>query len=363
MSAHIVDPSKIQSELSKISGEVEKGNKKRSASLFNLIIYTQKNSRTEYIHAIAQKVIEKFPSRVIFISVDKTAPKEQLKTAVSVMTAASGEFIISCDLIEILSSKEMEEKVPFIILPHLIPDLPIYLLWAEDPSLESPLFKQLETYATRLIFDSESTDNLTQFAKTLLKEKASSKCDIADLNWARTEHLREVLVTSFNTPEKIKSLFQTTAIKIAYNCKESPFFCHPKVQAIYLQSWLATRLNLTLKQVSTEKDNLVFTYSRDNMPVTITLEHVRNEHFPTGMVIDLEFSSKEGFHYSFIRDASNTHQIIATYSTNEKCEMPERFIFPKTGSGQSLVKEIFHKGTSAHYLKVLDLINAMKLDK
>ncbi len=327
-SAHIVDPSKIQTELDKIWNQIDKTNKVR-ASLFNLIIYTKKNKRTDYIYAIVQKVIERFPSRVIFISENG---EEQLKTAVSVMNASTGDFVIACDLIEILCSKKNQMEVPFVILPHLVPDLPIYMLWEDDPSVENPLFTELQKYATRIIFDSETTDNLPRFAKTVL----SAKCEVADLNWARIEPTREVLSTTCEHKEKLELLLHTKEVKIVYNEVQSDYFTHPKIPATYLQSWLATRMGWD--------------------PKIITLETQKIEKLPPGMILSIDFATNTNYHLSFQRNIESPNQILSIYSTPEHCDIPINFIFPKQESGQSLIKEIFHKGTSSHYLKVMENI-------
>ncbi len=324
-SAHIVNPSKIQEELDKIWNQIDKTNKVR-ASLFNLIIYTKKNKRTDYVYAIVQKVIERFPSRVLFISQDH---EEQIKTAVSVMNASSGEFVIACDLIEILCSEKNQGEVPFILLPHLVPDLPIYMLWADDPSVENPLFTQLQKYATRIIFDSETTNDLPRFAKTVL----SLKCELADLNWARIEPIREVLAASCKHKEMLEVITHAKEIKISYNLQESDYFIHPKTPATYLQSWLSARLELD--------------------PKIITLETQKIEKLPPGIILSVDFSTTSNYDLAFQRNIESPNQISAIYSTPEHCNMPTNFIFPKQEFGQSLIKEIFHKGTSSHYLGVM----------
>ena len=87
-SLHQVTPADIQSELNRIWESLETKNVAR-ACLFNLIFYTQKNQRAAYIQKIAQKVVEKFPSRVIFVSVDKESKENFLKTDVSILSSSN----------------------------------------------------------------------------------------------------------------------------------------------------------------------------------------------------------------------------------------------------------------------------------
>jgi hypothetical protein len=75
---------------------------------------------------VAKKVMEKFPCRLLFITV-KEGSKE-LKTQVSVISPHKEDSEVACDLLEIEISKDWQERVPFLILPHFVSDLPIYMV-------------------------------------------------------------------------------------------------------------------------------------------------------------------------------------------------------------------------------------------
>lgn len=344
-------PADIESALNKIWDSLEATNKMR-ASLFNLIFYTQKTHRAGYFHKIAQKVIEKFPSRVLFVTVDKSASEPYLKTTVSVLSAGD----IACDLIEIDVSGSEQPRIPFMILPHILPDLPVYLVWAEDPTRDDPISYQLEQFASRLIVDSESTDNLPRFASALLKHREQSHSDIADLNWARLESWRDLLSATFYSQERLAALKSAKTLQIRYNAQESTFFCHTRIQSIYLQGWLACQLDWDLTEIRSEKERLSFFYRSATDPVAIHLEPERHADLPPGTVLSVDLLTHQQQHFCFTRNLHAPQQITLQLSTPIQCDIPIQFIFAKTESGQSLVKEICHKGTSSHYLKVLNLV-------
>ena len=50
-------------------------------------------------------------------------------------------------------------------------------------------------------------------------------------------------------------------------------------------------------------------------------------------------------------------------SSPEFCALPMNYVLDKDLSGQSLVKEICHKGTSEHYTKVLKLLTTIENKK
>ncbi len=323
--------SEIPAALAKLWDALE-GTSKMRASLFNLLIVAPKNQRTKYVRTITLKVLERFPSRVIFTTIDNAG--DSLNANVSLIPGASYEVV--CDFIEIEASKQAQDKIPFVILPHLLPDLPLYILWAEDPVQDNPISHRLEKWATRIIFDSEVTDNLPAFAKTLLEH--AKDCEIADLNWGRIESWRDLLASTFYSQDRLETLKKAQKICITYNAFETPFFCHTKIQALYLQSWLATQLGW--------KDKDLF-----------QLKPAINQDLPPGTVISLDIFTSTDIHFAFSRDPKHPYQIRTIICDIEKCEIPTLFIFSKAKSGLSLVNEITHNGTSPHFLKVLEFLS------
>lgn len=344
-------------QVSEISGALTKlldslqGTNKMRASLFNLLVVTPKNARTDYVNKITLKVLERFPSRVIFVSINKTQVDDYLKADVSIIPSAKGVSDVVCDFIGIESSKKSLPKIPFIILPHLLTDLPIYILWTEDPVYDNPLSHQLEKWATRIIFDSEVTDNLPAFAKTLLDHVKD--CEIADLNWGRTENWRELLSSTFYSDQRLAMLRNANKITLTYNAHETASFCHTKIQALYIQSWLATQLGWKLTKA--ERDR--FEYG----PLVVEIKPNQNLDLAPGAVLSIDIFTPSELHFSFSRDIVHPFQVKTIICDIEKCEIPSVFIFSKTQSGLSLVNEITHNGTSPHFLKVLEFLSAQDL--
>lgn len=356
-SEYIIHPSEIEKQLTQIWDSLQ-GTGKMRACLFNLVIYTRKNPRMDYLYKISQKLIEKFPSRIIFVTIDDEATDPVLKTSVSVISAGSTETSIACDLINIVLSKHNEERARFILLPHILPDLPIYLVWSDDPSKNNPLTKQLEKLATRVIFDSESTNSLTDFANSLIEHKEKLGSDIADLNWARIEGWRHALIETFKSPDKLDHIRNVSKIKIGYNCKETEFFCHTKIQAIYLQGWIANQLEWQFEKVTSDQNQLHFIYKNGEKTVEILLVPETADKLAPGRVISLEMTNKTES-YTFCRAQDQEHIINIKYSTPSLCELPSQFVFERYESGQSLVTEIFHQGTSPHYFSLLQMIQKL----
>src|SRR6185436_13703393 len=96
--------SEIPTALARLWDALEGTNKMR-ACLFNLLVVSPKNQRTDYVRQITLKVLERFPSRVIFTTVDKTLQNDSLDASVTLMPGAKGSYDVVCDFIEVQASK------------------------------------------------------------------------------------------------------------------------------------------------------------------------------------------------------------------------------------------------------------------
>ena len=351
-----IHPADIETELEKIWDSLQGTNKMR-ACLFNLIIYAKKSQRVGYLNEMAQKIIEKFPCRIIFVTYDEACSSHELKTAVSVMTADEGEYEIACDLIEVEVCDKDHPKVPFVILPHILPDLPIYLVHADDPTFDNPIAQKLEHLAHRIIFDSEAAADLPAYAKAVLSHNERCNADIADLNWARTEGWRQLFASVFKGKECLEDIKHTKKIQIHYNSRETDYLCHTNVQAIYLQAWLSVQLGWTLKKAS---KGLSFQYAGEFGIIDVELIPDKMDAISPGRILSIEISTDRDIEYSFKRKEKCPHHVMIEKSSPELCSLPTNYVLDKDVSGQSLVKEICHKGTSTHYIKVLQLLSKIE---
>lgn len=347
----LVEPDAIESELKAIWEKLAQENKTR-ACLFNLLIFNRYSPRTDYIRSIAQKVVEKFPCRLIFISEDPDAEKPYLKTAVSVIMPQSKESSVACDHIDIGVGGADIERTPYLVLPHILPDLPTTLLWTEDPTVPHPLFKPLTKLADRLIFDSESAADLFAFAKTVFALQKKGPFDVADLNWARTEEWRDLLAFLFRTPEKINHLAHLKSLNLVYNQKENAYFTHLKIQSMYLIAWLSSRLSWKLGE------GLKCTSNHGSIAVSIDSKPWKN--LGPGTIISMCLETKDKTLFDCERKKLEPHCVDIKVTTDEKCDLPFQFLLQQTATGHSLVQEICRRGTSVHYFEMLQTLMKMK---
>jgi glucose-6-phosphate dehydrogenase assembly protein OpcA len=344
----IVSPAQIESELLRIWDSLDKTRQMR-ASLFNLIVFNRLSTRTDYIRNIVQKIIDTFPCRVLFVTHDPDPHKHYLKTAVSVI-ASKGPNGTVCDDIDIGVAGAEWERVPYVILPHLLPDLPIYLLWAEDPNEAHPLFQPLAMLSTRIIFDSESAEHLRGFSQSLLSLKEQKGRDIADLNWARMEGWRDLLASTFDSKDRIHDLNDIQELSITFNARKTDFFCHLKIQAMYLLGLVSSRLGWNYQSMKKTNNRFCFEFDND---ISASIESAFLQDLPPGSILSMKVVTKGHSHYEFVRNDKPPFQVTVQISTHDRCELPFQFVLGKSPMGQSLVREIFLKGTSPFFLETL----------
>lgn len=355
----IVSPSTIESSLDEIWKTLasREGGAKMRACLFNLILVTKDTPRAAYIRGVAETVIAKFPCRILFINIEKGKKEESLRTSVSVVGVSGQSSDVACDLIEFVVAEASTDRIFFTVLPHLIPDLPVYLLWAEDPIKDNPLSHQLETLASRLIFDSEATDNLPLFAKSLLHHREVTKSDIADMNWARSENWRTLLISTFSSPQRLEELQDTISLKIEYNALETTFFCHTIIQSIYLQGWLACQLGWHFQEMEKKGQDTFFKYNNaKGQLVTVELVRSVTKDLAPGAITTLTLVTSGEGNFKFVRTPDKPQQVTMYLCSQDRCSMPTQFVLAKGGIGLTLVKEICRKGTNTHYLRLLEFL-------
>lgn len=347
--SQIVDPKQIEKKLTDIWRDLKKVGQMR-ACLFNLILYNPLSKRTDYIKKISQKVLEKFPCRIILINYDPS--KESLESSVSVIPQDSKENSVVCDYIEINSGEKDLERASFLILPHLLPDLPVYMLWGDEIELNNPLYSRLEEFCTRTIFDSECAKDLSMFTKSLVDIQSN----IADLNWGRIESWKNLFVLSFQPCLYLEDLKKAEKISIYYNSYQNDYFKNNKIQALYFHAWLADRLGWEFK--SSTKEGLIY-QRNDGKEVIFSLIAKEDSSLKPATIISVKVDSEGEKLFEFLRSDTNENQVLFHVSTKTVCEVPNNFWLDKVHEGQSLVKEIYNKGTSKHYLSMLKTLQKL----
>ncbi len=353
-----IDVKQIESALTDL-WEKHQGTNTIRASLFNLVIYVKKDLREEYLQKIAKTIIRKYPCRIIVITEFEQTGEEFLRTYVTDMIPSEKSSIF-CDVINFEVAGSYRDRIPFVVLPHLLPERPVYLLWGDDPLKKDPISIKLENRATRTIFDSESAVNIVDFAEMVLAHQNKVFCDIADLNWARCASWRNLFSNAFNTPSNFECVNDAKEIQIFYNTLETEHFSHTKIQATYFQGWIATKLNWKLDTVLRTKDEISFNYISGKGNVVIHLSPGRNKNVAPGRILSANINSHQNETITFERDKDDINKIALHHCTSSTCDMPIFHLFGEEMGSRSIMQEIYSQGTDTSFLRVLELIKTCK---
>lgn len=332
------------------------GKKTIKGSLFTLVIYVREERSVNYFQDLVNTILDKFPCRIIFIQ-ETPSPTPHLLVSVSTVNTGQGGSV-TCDKISIDASPDQLQRIPSLIMPHLIPDLPIYLLWGQNPFEEHTIFPHLRPYASRVIFDSECSDDLSLFCREMQTNLNILKMDIMDINWALVSNWRDVLTQLFDTPEKIEHLRHLKSMVIAYNYNKTDTLHHPEIRAIYLQGWLAGCLQWKYKLTEKFQSNALLTYTSYNNPVVVALSPVAQSDLPPGGIVSVNITTTAGNSYQLVRKI-NLSQVLIHVSSKEKCDLPFTLPLPNIHKGLSFIKEIFYSPLGNQYREMLNKINQL----
>lgn len=333
---------------------------KGKACLFNLVIYTQEKRRLEYFQELVKCVVDKFPCRVIFIQGSLDSKESFLKTSLTSICTGSIDCSLTLDQLFIEASNDRLQEVPFLVLPQLAPDLPVYLLWGQNPTKENQILPHLEKYATRIIFDSECTDDLALFSHQLLLKMRALNCDLVDMNWARFQGWRYALSQVFDTPAKLGHLKLAKEIKVLFNSQATEAFHHQEIQALYLQAWLATQLGWTFHSTSHQPGKIIHIFSAQHHQIPIEITSCSSDQFGVGSLVSISITGSNDHHFEFVRKESQPQNILVTLTTHNTCDIPYIIPLPNRTHNFAFIREILYAPISGHYAAMLQTISQNK---
>lgn len=331
------------------------GKNLQKASLFTLIVLVKDATRTLFMHRLVELIMKKFPCKVVFISIDTGAKESFLNQNRSTFIVGEGAAAISCDVLSITTSKDNLQRVPFLVIPEIIADLPAFALLGHDPSELRTVVDQLEPLVNRIIFDANSLKNIGQFAEGI--SSLPHKQKYVDLNWARTKPWRESFARVFNTKESFAHLSSANRIEISYSRRPSSTVHTPDTQAILFQAWLASRLGWEPTSVEDTPDQMIAHYTSRTEEIDIILTPTDSIILDDGNIASIEIRGEKELHYLLEYERDDRH-IVVHASSQDRCEMPYALFVGSFQRGRALPSEIFLQATSDHYLPMLELLSS-----
>ncbi|MBS0622832.1 MAG: glucose-6-phosphate dehydrogenase assembly protein OpcA [Verrucomicrobia bacterium] len=344
-----VDVSKIESQLATIWESLASPDKIKAA-LFNLIVHLPDRQHVDYVHRITQGILKKHPSRVIFLIEDPQATEDLLRTQVTLAEISSDPIPVTCDQIQLEFSPSQRKKIPFIILPHFLPDLPVYLLWLGDATGAKNLYEDLEHWISKVIFDPDTIAALPQYTQNLKDLRKRYQGFISDLNWTLIEGWRRAIAALFDSPEQLEQLGHLKSVKMICSTKSTEFNRDPSLPALYLLCWLAAMMEWEILSFQREQEGAFMSFKEGSA----TIEVAQKPSLSFGTILEVEILSDQGYGYHLAMGEDSKFATVHRFDP-QKCDLPYTCFTGRTGRSRALMREMFKEGSSSHFLRTTEL--------
>ncbi len=328
------------------------------ACLFNLIVISYDLERGLYCQELVRIITERFPCRIISVRAEQDTQYDFIRKTWSTLVVGTEGSRITCDALSIEASTNQLKQVPFLILPNIVPDLPVYIILAHDPTQDQLLLNQIESYANRLIFGTPSVDSMQRFATSVRQMIKAKPIQFIDIAWARSKGWREVLSRVLAEPEKLEACKGATNIHIVYSAQPGIASTRYELQALYLQAWLASRLGWTLLSVENSRATPRITYQTpQGSSLVITFGIQNSDILSQGAIWSIEINGSSEHHFLISHERDSRHVNVHA-SGPDRCDMPYSIFISNYQRGAALINELFYQPPSDHYLAMLNVFDS-----
>jgi glucose-6-phosphate dehydrogenase assembly protein OpcA len=187
--------------------------------------------------AIADAIASQNPCRIIAL-LPTAGDDEGVKAQVSAycpIQKRNQSTLICCEYITLQGTESALERVSGMVASLVISDLPRFLWWKADPSLDNPLLRKLASQFNSVVVDSSKFLDVSSDLLGL-QTLAGEGIKIIDLNWARLAPWQELTAEAFDPPQRRAAIGDVDLVTIDFE-KGNP------TQALMFLSWLASRLS------------------------------------------------------------------------------------------------------------------------
>jgi hypothetical protein len=325
------------------------------ASLFNLISYLP-HTQPSFVRKIIENTVEKIPFRGIRISVEEdTSTPLTLETSTRILD--KGHFSIVCEHISIHASAGELPKIPFMLMPYLIPDLPIYLLWDQNPLNDRVILPSLHRFATRLIFKADDFGDWQSFGHKMLEYLDTCRIEVMDINWALMGTWRDAFVRLFYSSQAIEQLRYSKQLTITYSGDNSH---SDATQSIYLCSWLAAQLGWSSVYLRQTELGFQAHYNHACGGIDVALKSAPecaptcspDAFYEKGTLLAIAITTGNDVHYELKRHPLG-RQATVHISCSDSCELPFALPISTLWRNLTYMRELFHYRSGTHYRNML----------
>jgi len=208
------------------------------ACSMTMMVIADETEDTQGIAETLVKLMQEHPSRAIVIRLrDCAEPCLESRVFAQCWKPFGSRQHICCEQIEITTSDASLPDVHAVVLPLIVADLPVILWCRSGRATDLEGFRELESLAQKVIFDSGVfPDQEKALSKLLTASLPGTR--VADLAWSRLTRSRELIAQSVNSEDLLHSLRQVDVVRVRARGPK------PDVPARYFAAWLSNRLAL-----------------------------------------------------------------------------------------------------------------------
>ena len=324
--AKTLDVQTVEQELSRLWMENAGGEDQETAVMrarvLNLLVYVSSAEALAEVNELLSEVTSVHPCRALVMVAERDGADSDIEMLVSSYCQSSGAAKtrnLCCEQVTMRASGRFSVELPSAAEPLLVPDLPIFLWWRDQPRLNDGVFRKLSHASDRVIFDSadflQPYTDLFALAGLLQKERAAHT-GLSDLNWARLTSWRGLLANFYDVREYRETLDRINHVRIEYVAPEAaPEAIAPK--ALILAGWLMSRLGwrVASSQPVQAKGRAVH-LERAGREIVIEFKSVSRRAEMHGWIARVELRAEEPAHSAFIVARSEDGRYLETQTTS-----------------------------------------------
>ncbi len=335
------------------------------ACVLNLVIFADSGTRLAPVTDVITKLTWSYPCRAIVLVSEPQNPTNDMQASISThcQQPSPNAKKVCCEQITIRGLGQGSERLPSMVLPSLVPDLPVVLWWPGDPTMDGQTFERLLEDTDRFISDSshfaDPIRSLNQLANLI---EARPRLAISDFNWARLTPWRGLVAQFFDEPQMLPYLSNVDSIEVEYvvaAANEQPNLA----MSLLLTSWLADKLGwqpaFGLKWRGKTASLIL---NQNGQPLTITFKGHTEPHNDPGCITSVRLTTslndKEAiFAVSLAADSGLAYTMIE--ENNEPST--RQVMLPKRDDAELLTEELRESNRDATYeaclLMVRNILN------
>jgi glucose-6-phosphate dehydrogenase assembly protein OpcA len=242
-----IDPAAIERELQRMMRLPENASKTgvpgTRTAVLNLVAYAADQPTMERIVRTLSALVDHHPSRTIVAMVHDGAGTEvDAQVHVDCRPMGTTGLKVCSEHVILGASQRALRRLPNVVLPLLLSDLPVVFWWPGEPALREPLLYDMLRPANRFVVDTLGFVHVERTLVTLdaLRNRPGVGIDLADLNWGRLLPWRELVAQFWDVPGWRAHLSRVDRVEIELG-KPADGRSN-RAQALLLAGWLATRL-------------------------------------------------------------------------------------------------------------------------